>query len=68
MTVNRRTFLGAAAVNAAAFASLPATLFANVPGDLVPHASSDEWSVDWSRKLSGKHKSVFENTEVEMSP
>ena len=65
MTVNRRTFLGAAAVNAAALASLPHNLFANVPGDLAPLTTSDEWSVDWTRKLSGKHKSVFDNTEVE---
>ena len=65
MTVNRRTFLGAAAVNAAAFASLPTALFANVPSDLLPHASSDEWSVDWRQRLTGKHKSVFDNAEVE---
>src|SRR4029078_8378196 len=65
MTVNRRTFLGAAAVNAAAIASLPTALFANVPSDLLPHASSDEWSVDCRRRLTGKHKSVFDNAEVE---
>ena len=65
MTVNRRTFLGAAAVNAAALASLPSSLFANVPSDLVPRVSSDEWSVDWTRKLTGKHKAVFDNSEVE---
>ncbi|HZJ01156.1 MAG TPA: hypothetical protein VFD22_10890 [Gemmatimonadaceae bacterium] len=65
MTVNRRTFLGAAAMNAAALASLPADLFANVPGGAGAHASNDEWSVDWTRKLSGKHKAVFDNTEVE---
>lgn len=64
MTVNRRTFLGAAAMNAAALASLPRGLFADVPGTGAP-ASNDEWSVDWTRKLSGKHKAVFDNTEVE---
>jgi len=65
MTVNRRTFLGAAAVNAAALASLPTNLFANVPSDLVPQMSSDDWNVSWPAKLSGKHKSVFDNAEVE---
>ena len=58
MTVNRRAFLGAAAVNAAAFASLPSDLFASAP-------TSDEWDVTWPSKLTGKHKSVFDNAEVE---
>jgi hypothetical protein len=65
MTVNRRTFIGAAAMNAAALASLPADLFASAQTGTGPLASSDEWSVDWRRKLSGKHKGVFDNTEVE---
>ena len=65
MTVTRRTFIGAAAANAAALAALPASLLANVPNDLVPRPSTDEWNVDWTRKLSGKHKSVFDNAEIE---
>lgn len=65
MTVNRRSFLGAAAVNAAAFATIPGSLLANVPSDLRSHASSDEWNVDWTKQLTGKHRSVFDNTEVE---
>ena len=65
MTVNRRTFLGAAAANAAAFAALPGSLLANVPGDLIHYESSDEWSVDWTKRLSGKHKAVFDNAEIE---
>jgi hypothetical protein len=65
MTVNRRTFLGAAAVNAAALASFPGSLLAHVPADLVQLESSDDWNVDWTKKLTGKHKSVFDNAEVE---
>lgn len=65
MTVTRRTFIGAAAANAAALAALPASLLANVPNDLIPRTSTDEWNVDWTRKLSGKHKSVFDNAEIE---
>src|SRR5215212_632246 len=65
MTVNRRTFLGTAAVNAAALASLPGSLLAHVPGDLAHSPSSDEWNLDWTRKLTGKHKAVFDNSEVE---
>jgi len=65
MTVNRRSFLGAAAVNAAALATIPGSLLANVPSDLRSHASSDDWNVDWTKQLSGKHRAVFDNTEVE---
>lgn len=65
MTVNRRTFLGAAAVNAAALASMPGSLLANVPRDITATYSSDDWDVSWPSKLSGKHKAVFDNAEVE---
>ena len=65
MSVNRRTFLGAAAMNAAAFATLPALALANVPADLIPHGSSDEWDTAWTSKLNGKYKAVFDNTEPE---
>jgi hypothetical protein len=65
MTVNRRAFLGAAAVNAAAFASLPAGLLAHVPSDLSSANSSDEWDLAWTSRLSGKYKAVFDNSEVE---
>jgi hypothetical protein len=65
MTVNRRTFLGAAAVNAAALASMPGSLLANVPRDITASYSSDDWDVSWPSKLSGKHKAVFDNAEVE---
>ena len=65
MTVNRRTFLGAAAVNAAALASMPGSLVANVPRDITMSYSSDDWDVTWTGKLNGKHKAVFDNAEVE---
>ena len=61
MTVSRRGFLGAAAVNAAAFATLPSDLLASAG----PAYTSDEWNVAWPGKLTGKHKSVFDNSEVE---
>lgn len=65
MTVNRRTFLGAAAANAAAIAAMPASAFANLPPDLVPGASTSEWNVDWPKRLTGRYKSVFDNAEIE---
>ena len=64
MTLNRRTFIGAAAVNAAALASFPGTALAHLPGDLMP-ASSEDWDVAWTSKLNGKYKAVFDNTEPE---
>lgn len=65
MTVNRRSFLGAAAVNAAALASLPAGLLANVPRDLAHPVSSEEWDLAWTNRLTGKYKAVFDNSEPE---
>ena len=65
MTLNRRAFLGAAAVNAAALASLPAGLLAHVQSDLSTANSSDEWDLAWTTRLSGKYKAVFDNSEVE---
>lgn len=64
MSHNRRTFLGAAAANAAAFAMLPGDLFAMTSA---AHAgvSSDEWDVSWASRLKGKHRAVFDNTEPE---
>ena len=65
MTLNRRTFLGAAAVNVAAFASLPPDLLAGVVSH-PPHGnSSDEWDVSWPSRLNGKYKAVFDNAEPE---
>ena len=64
MTLNRRTFIGAAAVNAAGLASFPGIALANLPGDLMP-ASSEDWDVAWTSKLNGKYKAVFDNTEPE---
>jgi hypothetical protein len=65
MTLNRRTFLGAAALNAAALATLPGPVFANVPRDLTAIDTTDDWDVSWSAKLNGKYKAVFDNTDVE---
>ncbi len=65
MTFNRRTFLGAAAVNAAAFASFPGAALANVPNDLILPEPGDEWDVAWPSKLQGKYKAVFDNSEPE---
>lgn len=65
MTVNRRTFLGAAAVNVAALASLPPDLLAGVASH-PPHGdSSDEWDISWPSRLTGKYKAVFDNAEPE---
>lgn len=63
MSINRRTFLGAAAVNAAAITALPRDLFASTSG--VHPVVSDEWDVSWTSRLKGKHRAVFDNAEPE---
>ena len=65
MSTNRRHFLEAAAVNAAAFAVLPRTLFAAPPSDLAVPAATDEWDLSWPAKLTGKHRAVFDCTDPE---
>ena len=65
MTQNRRAFLGAAAANAAALAIMPDTMFAGMPADLSAAVSSDTWDVTWVDSLKGKHRAVFDCTEVE---
>lgn len=65
MDVSRRSFLGAAALNAAAIAASPAAALAGVPRDLTVSSSSDEWDFAWPAKLTGKYKAVFDNTEPE---
>jgi intracellular sulfur oxidation DsrE/DsrF family protein len=65
MTFSRRTFLSAAAANAAALAIIPEAATAGVPSDLTASSSSDEWNFDWPSKLTGKYKAVFDATEIE---
>ena len=65
MTTNRRHFLEAAAVNAAALAVLPRSLFASMPKDLSPISQSDDWDLAWPARLSGKYRAVFDCTEPE---
>jgi hypothetical protein len=64
MSQSRRTFLGAAAANAAAFALLPKDLFAGVTND-GSGMSADEWDVSWPSRLKGKHRAIFDNAEAE---
>jgi hypothetical protein len=65
MSPSRRHFLESAAVNAAALAVLPSSLFAAMPRDLAATAVSDDWDVSWVDKLKGKHRAVFDCTEPE---
>lgn len=65
MSHSRRTFLGAAAANAAAFAMLPSDLFGAMPASSHADISSDDWDVSWTSRIKGKHRAVFDNTEPE---
>lgn len=62
MPTDRRQFLGHAA--GAALAGI-------VPLTLAPHeaaamaTSSEEWDVSWARRLTGRHKAVFDVPEIE---
>lgn len=65
---SRRDFLGRASAGAAMLAGLPLAL--SLPGSaaasVIPQGqSSAEWDVTWVNRLTGKHKAVFDNAEVE---
>ena len=65
MSSTRRGFIEAAASNAAALAIFPASAFALAARDNPGISSSGEWNVTWAEKLKGKHKALFDMTEVE---
>jgi hypothetical protein len=65
MSQSRRTFLGAAAANAAALAIMPGAAFANVPRDLHPMSDASSWDTSWPSRLKGKYRAVFDNAEPE---
>jgi hypothetical protein len=62
MPSDRRQFLGHAA-GAALAGIVPLTLAA--PEAAAQSRSSEEWDVSWTRRLTGKHKAVFDVPEVE---
>lgn len=55
----RRQFLRSATSNLAAMAAL------GVMPPLAPASKLDEWDLTWATRLSGKHRAVFDATEVE---
>jgi hypothetical protein len=62
MATDRRQFLGHAA-GAALAGIVPLTLAPRDAAALAP--TSEEWDVSWARRLTGKHKAVFDVPEVE---
>jgi hypothetical protein len=65
MASTRRGFIEAAAANAAALAIFPASALASAERADRGSFSSEEWNVAWADKLKGKHKALFDMTEVE---
>ncbi|HJU72928.1 MAG TPA: hypothetical protein VJ717_04215 [Gemmatimonadaceae bacterium] len=59
MSTNRREFIGHAA-GAALFGVLPLSLEA-APTVM----NTDDWDISWPKRLTGKHKAVFDVPEVE---
>lgn len=65
MSTNRREFLEQAA-GAALLGVAPLTLSPTLRSLAAPTATdSDEWDVTWAKRLTGKHKAVFDVPEVE---
>ncbi len=64
MTTTRRGFLGSA-TNAAALAVLPASFLEKLPEEAQPMPANVEWDMTWPDRLKGKHKAVFDMSEVE---
>ena len=62
MSTNRREFIGHAA-GAALFGVLPLSLDGASPAAAA--SSADEWDVSWAKRLTGKHKAVFDVPEIE---
>ena len=40
-------------------------MFAEMPADLAHSVSSEPWDLTWVDRLKGKHKAVFDNTDIE---
>ena len=76
MRSDRRTFLKAAGLSAAALASAPSALHADEP-NLLPlsavaeereaweQAQQETWDISWAKRVTGKHKAMFDVPEIE---
>lgn len=68
MHSSRRHFVGRIAAGAAALGALPLSLEAMSTALQAPHAaggSGAPWDVTWTRRLTGKHRAVFDVPEIE---
>jgi hypothetical protein len=67
MATSRRDFLHHFAIGATALAATPSTLLAGPPAlrEFMPGGGSSEWDTTWLKRISGKHRAVFDCTEVE---
>lgn len=75
MSSDRRTFLKSAGLSAAALAAAAPALHAAEPSPLAANAVSAEidaweqaqqetWDVSWTKKVTGKHKAMFDVPEI----
>jgi hypothetical protein len=65
-TANRREFLGQIAGSTALFGALPLLDMTSPDAMLhATHAAADEWDMSWTKRVTGKHKAVFDVPEIE---
>jgi hypothetical protein len=65
-TANRREFLGQLAGTTALFGAFPLLDATSPAGMLIAsRAVADEWDLSWTKRVTGKHKAVFDVPEVE---
>jgi hypothetical protein len=80
MSSDRRTFLKAAGVGAATFAASATVLHAGEPNaasapsfalseraqfDDMEQAQQETWDISWAKRITGKHKAMFDVPEIE---
>ena len=76
MSSDRRTFLKSAGLSAAALASASSVLHAAEPTspplnavaeelDAWEQAQQETWDISWSKRITGKHKAMFDVPEIE---
>jgi hypothetical protein len=66
MDSSRREFLERAASSAAMFGAFPFAMESTLRAfDSVPTVTADEWDLNWVKRITGKHKAVFDVPGIE---
>lgn len=65
MDASRREFLGQCSVAALTLAAAPHALAAAPTAPSAPRDGAAEWDVSWTKRITGKHRAVFDVPEIE---